>query len=251
MATNMTPTRGSEFWAGARATIPLVVGATPFAIIFGALAATGGLSAGATIAMSAFVFAGSAQFIAANLVASGTSAGLIILTTLIVNLRHMLYAATLAPHVKHLPQRWLLPLGFWLTDETFVVVVTRYNQPDQSPYKHWYHLGSAVFMYGNWQVWTLVGIFAGQHIADPQSWGLDFALVVTFIGMLVPMVINRPVLAAVLAAGAVAVLANGLPNRLGLIVAALAGVAAGMVAESLQGPAPAVPEIPQTTDPGP
>jgi predicted branched-subunit amino acid permease len=129
--------------------------------------------------------------------------------------------------------------------------VTRYNQPDPSPYKHWYHLGSAVFMYGNWQVWTWVGILAGQYIADPQSWGLDFALIVTFIGMLVPMVINRPVLAAVLAAGGVAVLANDLPNRLGLIVAALAGVLAGVLAEAIQGPVPAAPVVPETTDPGP
>lgn len=250
MATVITPSRRSEFWAGARATLPLIVGAIPFAIIFGALAATGGLSPGATMAMSAFVFAGSAQFIAANLLATGTSAALIILTTFVVNLRHMLYAATLAPYVKHLPQRWLLPLGFWLTDETFVVVVTRYHQPDASPYKHWYHLGSALSMYSNWVLCTLLGIVAGQYIANPQSWGLDFALVVTFIGMLVPMVRTRPVLVAVLAAGVVAVLTNSLPNRLGLIVAALAGVTAGMIAESLLPAAPA-PELPEPLDIGP
>ncbi len=126
-------TRRSEFWDGVRATFPLVVGAIPFGIIFGALAVNSGLSVGATAAMSAFVFAGSAQFVATGLVAGGAGILVIILTTFVVNLRHSLYSATLAPHVKHLPQRWLVPLGFWLTDETFLVVAERFRRTDQSP----------------------------------------------------------------------------------------------------------------------
>jgi predicted branched-subunit amino acid permease len=102
------PTRRGEFWAGVKATFPLVVGAIPFGIIFGALATTSGLSAGGALAMSLFVFAGSSQFIAAKLIATGTGAVLIILTTFVVNLRHAHYAASLAPYMKHLPQRWLL-----------------------------------------------------------------------------------------------------------------------------------------------
>jgi 4-azaleucine resistance transporter AzlC len=226
------PTRRGEFWAGVKATFPLVVGAIPFGIIFGALATTSGLSAGGALAMSVFVFAGSSQFIATNLIATGTGAVIIILTTFVVNLRHALYAATLAPYMKHLPQRCLLPLGFWLTDETFVVVVSRYSRPDDSPYKHWYHLGSALFMYTNWLLCTLIGVLAGQRIRDPQSWGLDFAMIVTFTGMLVPSVRNRPALVSVLVAGTVAALTYSLPNKLGLILAALLGVLAGVLAEA-------------------
>jgi predicted branched-subunit amino acid permease len=147
--------------------------------------------------------------------------------------------------MKHLPQRWLLPLGFWLTDETFVVVVSRYSRPDDSPYKHWYHLGSALFMYTNWVLCTLIGVLAGQHIRDPQSWGLDFAMIVTFIGMLVPFVRNRPGLVAVLVAGVVAALTYSLPNKLGLILAALLGVLAGVLAEARRPqpvPGPATPK---------
>jgi len=103
-------TRTAEFWGGVRATIPLVIGAIPFGIIFGALAVNSGLSAGATAAMSAFVFAGSSQFIAAGLFGGGAGVLIIILTTFVVNLRHSLYSVTLAPHMKHLPQRWLAPL---------------------------------------------------------------------------------------------------------------------------------------------
>lgn len=224
----------SEFWAGARATIPLVIGAVPFGLIFGALAVNSGLSVTGAAGLSAIVFAGSAQFIAAGLAASGVGVGFIVLTTLIVNLRHALYGATLASHTTHLPQRWLLPLAFWLTDETFVVVASRYAADDDSPHKHWYFFGSALLMYINWQACTWLGIVVGQSIPDPGAWGLDFALVVTFIGMLVSFVNNRKTLVAVLVAGTVAVLAVGLPNRLGLMVASLAGVGVGIGLEWLE-----------------
>ena len=118
--------------------------------------------------------------------------------------------------MKQLPQRWLLPLGFTLTDETFLVAVERYRQPDASPYKHWYQAGSAAFMYLNWQLCTWIGIAAGTSLPNPASWGLDFALVVTFIGMLIPGLRSRPMIACAIVAGATAVLLSGLPNRLGL-----------------------------------
>ncbi len=226
--------RQREFWAGARATIPLIVGAIPFGIILGAAASTGGLSPAATLGLSALVYAGSAQFIGAGLAAQGVATGIVILTTFVVNLRHALYAATLAPYTRHLPQRWLLPMGFWLTDETFAVAIARYVQPDETPDKHWFYLGSAIAMYLNWQLCTLIGVLAGQVIGaeDAQALGLDFAMIVTFIGLVVPMIRNRPALAAVIAAGLAAALTYHLPNGIGLMIAALVGVAAGLVAEA-------------------
>ncbi len=211
---------------------PLVIGGAAFDIIFGALAISSGVSVPGTMAMSLFVFAGSAQFIAVGLIAAGASVPVIILTTLIVNLRHALYSATLAPYVKHLPQRWLLPLGYTLTDESFVVTSTHYTTPGDITYKHWYFLGANLGMYVPWQISTWVGIFAGTRIPDPSRLGLDFAMSVIFIGMLVPLIKSRPVLAAVVVAGVVAVIANPLPNKLGLMFAALAGVAAGVIVEA-------------------
>ncbi len=229
----IAPSRRTEFWNGFKDTFPLVVGAVPFGIIFGALAVTSGITAGGALAMSAFVYAGASQFIAAGLVSNAAPVLIIVLTTFVVNLRHALYAASLAPHMKHLPQRWLAPLGFWLTDESFVVVIARYTKTDPSPFKHWYFLGSAVFMYSNWQLCTLIGIVAGQAIPNPSAWGLDFALVVTFIGMLASFVRNRATLIASVVAGIVAVLAHGLPNQMGLLVAAVLGIVAGVITESL------------------
>jgi len=226
-------TARSEFLAGARDTIPLIVGAIPFGIIFGVSAAASGLSSAGVLGMSVFVFAGSSQFIAVNLLKNGASIGLIVLTTFVVNVRHALYSATLAPHVKHLSQRWLIPLAFWLTDETFAVTIAHYNKADESPFKHWYYLGSAVAMYSNWQICTLIGLIAGNVIPDAGRLGLDFAMVVTFIGIVVPNVRSRPMLIAVSVAAISAVATYGLPNKLGLIVTALLGIIAGMVAESV------------------
>ncbi len=228
---SMNPTRKTEFLNGFKATFPLVVGAIPFGIIFGALAVTAGLTVEGTMGMSLIVFAGSSQFIAVSLIAAGASAGTIILTTFIVNLRHALYAATLAPHMKNLPQKWLLPLGFWLTDETFLVSIQRYNRSNLSPYKHWFTFGSAVFMYTNWQLCTFIGIIAGSAIPDPASWGLDFAMVATFIGMLVPMIKDRPVFSTVLVSAVTALVLNSLPNQMGLFIATLLGIITGVTVE--------------------
>jgi 4-azaleucine resistance transporter AzlC len=235
---NPPSTRRAEFYAGFRAILPLLIGGIPFAIIFGALAIDNGLSPLAAAAMSAIVFAGSAQFVAAGMVATGASNWVIILTAFIVNLRHVLYATTLAPHMKHLSQKWLLPLGFTLTDESFVVAIQRYNQDDGSPIKHWYHFGTALPMYINWQFWTWIGIWAGRSIPNAASWGLDFAFPATFIGMLVPLIVSRSIVACVFVAGIAAILFHNLPNQLGLIVAALSGVAAGIIVERFE-PSPA------------
>ena len=228
---NFEATRRSELLDGLRDTIPLIIGAAPFGLIFGALAITSGLSTAATLGMSLFVFAGSAQFIAAGLVAAGAGVAVIVAATFIINLRHALYSATLAPHVQHLPPWWLIPLGAWLTDETFAIAAARYTRQDASPFKHWYYLGSALAMYVNWQLWTFVGLHLGQSIPNAADWGLDFAMVVTFIGLLVPFVRSRASLAAVLAGAATAVVLNPLPHKLGLMAAALVGVAVGVLME--------------------
>lgn len=226
------PSPRSEFLTGARDILPLIIGAIPFGIIFGTLSQGSGLSFAATLGMSAFVFAGSSQFIALGLLAAGTVLPMILLTTFVVNLRHMLYAASLLPHIQQLPQRWKLPIAFWLTDESFAVTIRRYTDPRPSPYKHWYYLGSALFMYSNWVFCTWLGLTAGQLIPNAASWGLDFAMVATFIGMTIPYITSRPMVATVLVAGATALLAHGLPHQLGLIVAALLGVLAGIAVES-------------------
>src|SRR5258706_15752963 len=150
----------SEFLAGMRDVFPMVVGGAPFGIIFGALAVHAGLSPLGALSMSLFVFAGSAQFIAVGLIAQNVSPLFIVVTTFVVNLRHALYSATLAPYLRHVKARWLPLMGFTLTDETFVIVFKRFEERGALPYGQWYFLGSSAVMYANWQLCTLAGIVA-------------------------------------------------------------------------------------------
>ncbi len=222
-------TRKHEFISGARDTFPLLLGAFPFGLIYGALAVASGLSPAAGMIMAALVFAGASQFIAVGLVAAGVPVVIIILTTFIVNLRHMLYSATLLPYLKTLPQKWRIPLAFWLTDETFAVTIRRFQREDGSVYKHWYQLGSSVAMYLNWQFWCDMGLVLGDRIPDASSWGLDVAMPVTFIGMIIPFVRNTAMVVCVLAAGASSLMTLGLPYKLGIIVSAFVGIFSGMI----------------------
>jgi predicted branched-subunit amino acid permease len=124
-------------------------------------------------------------------------------------------------------------MAFWLTDETFSVVAARYSHVGDSPNLKWYYLGSALFMYLNWQFCTFLGLMVGQRIPNAAAWGLDFAMPVTFIGMVIPYLKNKPMWATTIVAGVVAVVAYSLPHKLGLILAALAGIAAGVIVEAL------------------
>ena len=223
--------RQYEFLQGARDMLPMLLGAIPFGVIFGSLAGAAGLGPWETMGMSLLVFAGSAQFIAISLLGGGATLAVIWLTTLVVNLRHALYSATLQPFVRHLPKRWRMPLAFWLTDEAFAVVQHRYTASDDSPHKHWYFLGAALAMYGNWQLCTLIGLLFGQAVPNIGAWGLDFAMLATFIGIVVPMLRNRPQVAAALVAAGVALACHDLPYKLGLMAAAFAGIVVGVVLE--------------------
>ena len=228
-----TSIRSREFWKGVRDTLPLVIGAIPFGIIFGTLSRSAGLTPMGTMGMSLFVFAGSSQFIAMGLVGAGTVWPMIVLTTFIINFRHLLYTATLLDYLKALPRRWRLVLAFGLTDQTFAVAVGRWRDDDGGEHKQWYQLGSMVFMYINWNLCTLIGLLAGSMLEGIGGWGLDFAMVATFIGMVIPYAKDRPTYAAILTAGIVALVCHGLPHGAGLMIAAGLGMLSGVSAEIL------------------
>ncbi len=229
------------FLAGARDTIPMLVGAAPFGLIFGTLAIASGLPVWLTLGFSALVFAGSSQFVAVSLIGSGAALPVIWLTTFVVNLRHALYSATLLPYARALPAHWRWALAFWLTDETFAVVENqlRNHTSLQDGARYW--LGSSLAMYLNWQIWTLAGVLLGQIVPGLATLGLDFAMVATFAAIVALQLRDRPVLFAALVAGTVALLARGLPYKLGLMLAAAAGVGAGILAEAALGRAESLP----------
>ena len=230
---NPTIKPSSQFWAGVRAEFPLLVGVFPFGLIYGTLALNAGIPIAASQAMSAIVFAGSSQFATAQLVYDATPAFVIILTIAVINLRHMLYSASLAPYLHDLSLRWKILLSYLMTDEAYAVAILHYELTGATAYAHWYFFGAGLALWSTWQVSTAIGIGLGASL--PPKWPLDFALPLTFIAMVVPALRNRPAWIAALSAGLVALLAYSLPYKLGLILAALTGIVVGTWLESRVG----------------
>jgi 4-azaleucine resistance transporter AzlC len=221
--------RRRQFWAGVRAELPILLGVFPFGLIYGALALNAGLSPGAAQAMSSVIFAGSAQFIAAGLFGNGVPGLVIVLTVAVVNLRHALYSASVAPYLKNLPGWTKALLAYLLTDEAYAVSIINYQNTAGHTQAHWFFAGAGLALWLGWQISTALGILTGAML--PASWSLDFAIPLTFIALAVPAINDRSTLLAALAAGATAVLASPLPYKLGIILAAVVGVLVGMLSE--------------------
>jgi branched chain amino acid efflux pump len=217
------------FWLGALETLPLVIAAFPFGIVFGAMAQTNGLGFGATVGMSAIVFAGASQFIALTLLASAAALPVIVFTVFIVNLRQMLYSANLMHHVEHWPQRWRAVLAFWLTDETFAAVTDRLNRhPDEGGLR-WFYLGSALFMYSFWQLSTVLGYTLGEQIPGLAHWGLDVAMIVAFVGIVVPALRARADWCCAATALVSTLFSYSWPHQSGLLFSSVVAIVVGLL----------------------
>lgn len=219
----------AQFWSGVLAELPLLLGVIPFGMIYGMLALEAGLTPVAAQAMSSLLFAGSAQILSVELVRTATPGFMIILTIFLLNLRHMLYSASVAPYLENIPQRWKLLLAYLLTDEAYAVSIIHFTENKNAPYRHMVLFGAGITLWAAWQLSTAAGILVGAVI--PVWWSLDFTIALTFIALAMPAIRDRPSLAAALAAGITAVLAHALPYKLGLILASLVGIAAGMWSE--------------------
>jgi 4-azaleucine resistance transporter AzlC len=239
----------SQFFAGVKAELPILLGVIPFGLIYGVLAITGGhLPPEVAIAMSSIVFAGSSQMIGQQLMGIGTPGIVIVVTTFVVNLRHALYSASTAPYIKHLRPAWKWLLAYLLTDEAYAVSITHYSENTAAlTHKHWYFLGAGLALWSTWQLSTIVGVVAGAQV--PESWSLDFTLALTFVALVVPRLKDRPSAAAALSAGVVAVVLNSWPYKLGLMLAALVGIAVGLSLEARSANRRVDPLMDQAADP--
>ena len=220
--------RRQAFSLGLRAVMPMLLGVAPFGVIYGVVALQSGIPALAALVMSSIVFAGSAQFLLAQLVGAGAPFLLTAGAVGLVNLRHALYSASVAPVLAHLPRRWKMLLAYLLTDEAYAAAIPHLlgAERDTPPAAaHWILLGSGFGLWAGWQLATLAGVLIGAQL--PSDLGLDFALPLTFIAIVVPMIDSRARFAAALAAGVAAVALAALPYKVGLFIAALAGLLAG------------------------
>jgi 4-azaleucine resistance transporter AzlC len=217
--------RLAEARAGFVEIMPLWLGAAPFGMIYAVSALAAGLSAAQTQAMSLLVFAGASQFTAAGLFAAGVAPLTIVITTLIVNARHLLLAASLAPHLRRSSGWMRLLLGLQLTDESYATGIRRFATGGGSAA---YQLGANVSLYVAWQLSTLVGIIVGSRIPDPAAYGLDLIFPLTFLAMLMPLLKSRAnVLVAALGGLLAVVAALLLPGSWYILLAGLVASALG------------------------
>lgn len=217
------------WFAGIKAEVPIVLGVVPFGVIYGVTALKLGLSPWLIQAMSTIIFAGSSQMIVAQLFGTGVPNLAIILTAAVVNLRHALYSASVAPYLQQLKRGWKVLLAYLLTDEAYAVAITGYQERNDPEYGHWYFFGAGFMLWFSWQLSTAIGLLVGSQIGTMPV--LEIALALTFTGILVPTLRDRAVIGAAVTGASVAVLAAGLPYKLGLIVAAIVGIGVGLALE--------------------
>jgi 4-azaleucine resistance transporter AzlC len=216
---------------GALAVVPLCIAVIPWGILAGSYAIEAGLSPLEAQAMSAILFAGSAQLVAAGMFKAGVGLGAMLLTTLFITSRHFLYSVSMRDKISGLPLRWRLLLGFWLTDELFAIC----SGQSRAEFNRWYAAGVGGAFYLVWNLASLAGIVAGSQIPGLNDLGLDFAVAGTFIALVFPLVTSLPVVACVLVSLLVAVLCSVHQIEGGLIIASVAGMATGYLCEQFNG----------------
>lgn len=225
----MKASRFNDFIRGVRDELPILLGVVPFGMIFGALAVHNGLSPFTAQSTSSIIFAGSAQFIAVQLIGAGASIAVVLMVVFVVNIRHALYSASVAPYIAHLTPAWKYVLAYFLTDEAYIVAIINYEKNGISDTRHWYFLGAGVTLWSSWQVSTLVGILVGGGIGE--NWPVGFALPLTFIALVIPGLKDYPSVAAAITAGIMGLLTISFPYKTGLLIAAFLGIAVGLFLE--------------------
>lgn len=219
-----------EVWIALRECAPVVLGIVPFGITCGIMGLTAKMSGVETILMSIFVFAGASQFIAITMLGAGIKGwGIIVLTTLLVNLRHLIMGSSLAPYMIRLSFPLQSLLAFFLTDEAYALTISRIHK---SRYSVLYQLTVSTVLYLVWVLATIAGVVLGSYISDPLTWGLDFAMPATFLVLLIPLLADRISLIVFGMAAVVSVLASlYLPGKWYIIIACLTASILGGVLE--------------------
>src|SRR5262245_6858684 len=219
---------------GALAALPLLVGIVPWGVVAGVAMVAAGLTKVEAVAMGLIVFAGSAQLAVLPLLIAKAPLWVMCATSLVVNLRYVIYSAVLAPHFEHLSRPWRALLSYITVDGMFAIFVGKYRPDEARAHKHWFFLGGSLVMWGGWQISSWIGIFAGALI--PPAWSLEFAATLALIAVLMPLLFDRAAVCGALAAGAVALAAARWPLNLGLLAAIAVGVAVGLAVVRFAGP---------------
>jgi predicted branched-subunit amino acid permease len=221
----------SEFWSGVRDEVPLIFGVAPFGLVFGVLGIESGLTPLQTIMLSSILFGGASQIVFVQLWAAGVPALIVGGSVCVINVRHVLYSASVAAYLRPLPLRWRILLGYLLTDEAYAISIKRFRHEPPGPNQHFHLLGSGMLLWTSWQFATIFGVLGGGTI--PESWSLSFAIPLTFIAVVAPILKTRADLAAVITAASISIIGQPLPWNSWLIIAAIGGILAGWLVSRL------------------
>lgn len=181
------PSFGQEVKRGAKASLPVLLGFIPFGLVLGAQAAQKGISAMQIALMTGLNFGGGSEFAALEVWATPLPIGLILAMTLLVNSRHLLMGAALAPYLQHLPLKKALPSLFLMCDESWALAMADAKEAkrDRVPkISHGFYLGMALCLWATWLIFPAIGAVAGPQLGDLRSYGFDMAFAAVFIVLL-------------------------------------------------------------------
>ncbi|GFE52217.1 branched-chain amino acid transporter AzlC [Roseobacter cerasinus] len=219
------------YWTGFADGTPFLLVVAPFAMLFGVLATEAGLNVLETLSFSAVVFAGAAQFTALQLMQENAPTAIVLASALAVNLRVAMYSASLTPWIGAAPL-WQRALAAYFTvDQSYACSIVQFEKEPQMtvPQRMAYFSGVLSPIVPLWYICTVLGALVGTQI--PDNWALDFALPITFLALVAPMLRTAAHVIAALVAIVVSLLSAGVPYSLGLIIAGTIGMMAGAQAE--------------------
>ena len=221
----------TEARAGAVAVAPMLVGVVPFGLVAGAAPVAHGLGGWSAVGFSTIVFAGASQLAAIDVLGRGGSVVVAVVAAWTINLRMVLYSASMAPYLSHEPTRRRLCAAYFLVDHAYALSISRWAGDDRPEGRLSFFLGAGLVLWAAWQASTVAGVLVGSALPDDVP--LDFVLPLAFLVLLVPMLGDRPAVVAALGGGVAAVAAAELgAGPLSTVAGAAVGILAGAVVDA-------------------
>lgn len=231
----MQPTQSAKasFFAGAGTILPVMPGIVPFGMLTGVVTVSAGVAPLKAIMMTFFMFAGAAQISVAQLISENSSAIVIVATALMINLRFIMYSASITPYLGRMNFWTKIYMSYTLSDQAYATSIVEFKKKDSPFQRVPFFFGACAALWSLWMITATCGIFFGALI--PAEWSFDFAVPLTFLALLVPNLTDTPSVAAAIVAAIVGIICVSLPYNTGLMVGTFAGIATGVFLNSRKG----------------
>lgn len=210
---------------GFKAMIPILSGVLPFGLVVGTVCADAKLSLLQTIGMNSIVFAGASQLVAVDLMVQGVPVMIVVITGIVINLRFMLYSASLSTLLKDTTALGKAFTAYSLTDQAYALFMGKIDQLSKTKDKLNFFWGSATCMLIAWQLSVALGFLFGNFA--PDEWSLEFGIPLCFVALVIPRIKNKIYLIVAITAAGLSVILHQVPYNLGLLATALVSIGMG------------------------